>query len=167
MISKATLRYLRIAPRKFRLIIPLIKGKQPEQAISILMSVKKNASKYAMDLIKSAMANAKVKDQHIDISGLRISNMIVNCGPQMKRFRAGSMGRAFTIIKRTCHVTVTLDHEKRTVTEGGAKPGKVKTHKKEESKAVAGKHEKQHTTVKKHKTKESGERIGSGKKGKE
>lgn len=113
MIAKAILRYIRISPRKFRLIIPLVKGKNPEEAIAILTIVKKGASKYAIDMLKSAIANAKRSHQGIDVSSLYISNMTADCGPTLKRFRAGSMGRASTIRKRTSHLTVELDQIKK------------------------------------------------------
>ena len=108
MVSKAILRYVRITPRKFRQIIPLVKGRSPEEAIYILMSVKNKASQYAIDLLKSAIANAK-RLSGLDPSNLYISNMVANCGPTLKRFRAASMGRASTIRKRTSHLIVELD----------------------------------------------------------
>ncbi len=108
MITRAVLRYVRITPRKFRLIIPLVKGKNPEEAVAILSSVKKGASKYGIDVINSAINNAKRK-QGVDISELVISNFVANGGPMLKRFRAASMGRAGMIKKRTSHITVELD----------------------------------------------------------
>lgn len=109
MVSKAILRYVRLSPRKFRLVIPLVKGKKAEEAIAILMSVKKKASFYAIELLKSAIANAKVKVQGIDTSKLYISRMVADPGPMLKRFRAASMGRAGSIHKHTSHLTVELD----------------------------------------------------------
>jgi len=108
MIAKAELRYIRITPRKFRQIIPLVKGKNPEVAMAILANVKKNASLYAIDILKSAVANAK-RVQGVEPSNLYISKLVANCGPQLKRFRAASMGRASTIRKRTSHIIVELD----------------------------------------------------------
>jgi large subunit ribosomal protein L22 len=108
MIAKATLRYVRISPRKVRPVIPLVKGKRAQDAIAVLYSVKKRASQYLIDLIESAMANAK-RLPGIDAANLFVSNIIANGGPQMKRFRAASMGRASTIRKRTSHITVELD----------------------------------------------------------
>jgi large subunit ribosomal protein L22 len=118
MVTRAVLRYVRISPRKVRPVIALVKGKGPEEAISILFSVKKKASQYLIDLLESAMANAK-RIQGIDITDLYISNLVANGGPQMKRFRAASMGRASTIRKRTSHITVELDQ--RTVKAEGPK----------------------------------------------
>jgi len=108
MITRAVLRYVRISPRKVRPVFPLIKGKKPDEAIAILFSVKKKASMYLIELLKSAMANAG-RIQGVDVDDLYISSLVANGGPQMKRFRAASMGRAGMIRKRTSHITVELD----------------------------------------------------------
>ncbi|MDD5428617.1 MAG: 50S ribosomal protein L22 [Candidatus Omnitrophica bacterium] len=108
MITRAVLRYVRITPRKFRQIIPLVKGKNPEEAIAILTSVKKGASKYGIDVISSAINNTK-RMQGVEVADLYISNLVANGGPMLKRFRAASMGRASLIKKRTSHITVELD----------------------------------------------------------
>lgn len=112
MIAKAVLRYIRISPRKFRQVIPLVKGRNPEEAIAVLASIKKGASKYASDLIRSAIANAKRKTGRADAANLYISKLIADCGPSLKRYRAASMGRASPILKRTSHLTVELDEVK-------------------------------------------------------
>lgn len=108
MVTRAMLRYVRISPRKFRLIIPIVKGKNPEAAIMTLSTVKKGASKMAIDLLRSAIANAK-RMQGVDVADLYISRFVANCGPQLKRFRAASMGRASHIRKRTSHIILELD----------------------------------------------------------
>lgn len=128
MISKAELRYIRISPRKFRLIVPLVKGKSADQAIGVLMSVKKKASDIAIQLIKSACANAKNVNKEITPSDLCIAKLIANGGPQLKRYRAGSMGRAGMIRKRTSHILIELDEIKK-------KKEAAKTSAKEEHKA--------------------------------
>lgn len=109
MISRAQGRYIRLTPRKFRQVIPLVKGMKAEDAISILMGVKKKASTYAIELLKSAIANAK-RVQGVDAANLYISRMVANGGPQLKRFRAASMGRAAMVRKRTSHIIVELDN---------------------------------------------------------
>lgn len=141
MIAKAQARYIRITPRKFRQIIPLIKGRNPEEAIAVLTNVKKRASEYAIELLKSAIANAKRLHQGIDVSDLYISNILANCGPSLKRYRAASMGRASPILKRTSHILVELDvrehHEEAAKTKKALKrsnepvhpKGEVKKHK--------------------------------------
>ena len=108
MIAKAQLRYIRITPRKFRQIIPLVMGQSPEDAIAVLMSVKKKASLIAIDLLRSAIANAG-RIQGVDVGNLYVSKLVASGGPQLKRFRAGSMGRAGQIRKRTSHILVELD----------------------------------------------------------
>jgi len=147
-------------------VVPLVKGKKPEEAISILFSVKKRASQYLIELIKSALANAK-RMQGVDASSLYVSNIIVSGGPQMKRFRAGSMGRAGQIRKRTSHITVQLDSatERKVSTETkeskpkqNSAPAKVKAAEKSAKTAAV--------TAKKTKTKEPA-KSETGKKGKE
>lgn len=109
MLAKASLKYIRITPRKFRQIIPLVKGRSAEEAIAILSGVKKGASIHAIELLKSAIANAKRAQQGIDTSTLYISKLIADGGPMLKRYRAASMGRASPILKRTSHITIELD----------------------------------------------------------
>ena len=125
MISKATVRYIRITPRKFRQIIPLVKGRPAEEAIAVLMNVNKKASQYAIELLKSAIANAK-RIQGVQLSNLYISRITANCGPMLKRYRAASMGRASMIRKRPSHVTVELDEIKEKLAAQAPKATKVK-----------------------------------------
>lgn len=165
MIAKATLRYIRISPRKVRPVIALVKGKKAEDAIATLYSVKKRASGLLIDVIESAIANAK-RLPDVDVANLYISNLIANGGPQLKRFRAGSMGRASTIRKRTSHITVELDtligkdgtDSKVSVATAAKKPKNVKV-------STAAKNKEVHA-AKKPKTKES-EKSEHSKKGKE
>ncbi len=127
MVSKAILRYARLSPRKFRLVIPLVKGRAAEEAIAILSAVKKKASGYGIELLKSAIANAKIKVQGLDTSTLYISKMIADPGPMLKRFRAASMGRASSIHKHTSHLTVELDVIKVETSQQEAGKGAEKT----------------------------------------
>lgn len=167
MVTRAVLRYVRITPRKFRQIIPLVKGKTPEDAIAILMGVKKGASKYGIDLISSAMSNAK-RMQGVELSDLYISNLVASGGPMLKRFRAASMGRASLIKKRTSHITVELDRmpseahagtkksheaaEKHPKARQAKKIAAQETHKKEDAK-----HKHKHPDTKKGTTKKGKE----------
>lgn len=129
MISTANVRYIRITPRKFRQIIPLLKGRRAEEALAVLISTNKKAAVYATEAIKSAVANAKRTHQGIDTANLYISKITADGGPMMKRFRAGSMGRASMIKKRTSHITVELDSFETPVAEN-AEASKVKVAKK-------------------------------------
>ncbi len=126
MIAKAKSRYIRISPRKFRQIIPLVKGKRVEEAIALLSSVNKRASVYAIEVLKSALNNAKKLHEDIETSNIYISKMIADCGPILKRFRAASMGRAVMIKKRMSHITVELDELKGPVSAQGSAKKKAK-----------------------------------------
>lgn len=133
MVSKAILKYVRLSPRKFRLVIPLVKGKKAEESIAILSAVKKKGSLYAIDLLKSAIANAKRNVPGLDTSTLYISKMVADPGPMLKRFRAASMGRAGSIHKHTSHLTVELDVMK---SEAPGKTDKAAEEKKVKSKVT-------------------------------
>ncbi len=165
MLTRAVLRYVRISPRKVRPVIPLVKGKSPDEAIAILFSVKKKASQYLIDLLNSAVANAK-RMQGVDAGNLYISNIVACGGPQMKRFRAASMGRAGMIRKRTSHITVELDQ--RQPAGGAAKAAEQHSAEHAKTKGVsrAKKPEAAAEAHKKTKIKEPA-KAASGKKGKE
>ena len=108
MEVKAITRYVRISPRKARLVTELIKGKQVEEALTILRFVPKKAARLVDKTLRSALANAE-QNPNIDVDTLYIKRIFVDGGPTMKRWRARAMGRATKIIKRTSHITVILD----------------------------------------------------------
>ena len=119
----AKLRYLRIAPRKVRLVADLIRGKTVLEAQNILNFVTKKAAKDLLKLLNSAIANAK--NLELDLANLYISKILVDEGPKYKRWRARARGMAAEIQKKTSHVTIILD-------EITKKPKKVKRVKKME-----------------------------------
>ncbi|HWP34307.1 MAG TPA: 50S ribosomal protein L22 [Thermodesulfobacteriota bacterium] len=104
---RARLRYLRIAPRKTRLVVDLVRGKRVDEALRILQFTHRAASLPVMKLIKSAVANAS-QNEAIDVDTLVIKDIQVGPGPTLKRYQPRAMGRAFPIHKRTSHVTVVL-----------------------------------------------------------
>ena len=104
----AKLKYLRIAPRKVRLVADLIRGKRIEEARNILNFTIKKAAPPLLKLLRSATANAKNNFQ-LDESNLYIAKILVDEGPKYKRWRARARGRAEEIQKKTSHVTVVLD----------------------------------------------------------
>ena len=108
MEVKAITRYVRIAPRKARLVTELIKGKPVEEALTILRFVPKKAARLVDKTLRSAVANAE-QNPNIDVDTLYTKRIFVDGGPTMKRWRARAMGRATRIIKRTSHITVVLD----------------------------------------------------------
>lgn len=108
MEVKAVTRYVRIAPRKARLVTELIKGKPVEEALTMLRFVPKKAARLVDKTLRSAVANAE-QNPNIDVDTLYIKRIFVDGGPTMKRWRPRAMGRATKIIKRTSHITVILD----------------------------------------------------------
>ena len=110
MVSKARLRYLRIAPRKVRLVADLIRGKNVEDALSILQFTTKKSSVPLAKLLQSAVANADQKGG-VDVDSLFVKTITVDGGPTIKRFRPRAMGRATPILKRTSHVLIELGQQ--------------------------------------------------------
>jgi len=108
MEVKAKLRFVRVGPRKVRLVADLIRGKGSEEALNILTFTKKAAAKIIIKLLKSVIANATQK-KNIDVDRLYIKKITVDQGPTMKRFQPRALGRATTIRKRTSHITIVLD----------------------------------------------------------
>ena len=108
MEVRAVTRYVRIAPRKARLVTELIKGKPVEEALTILRFVPKKAARLVDKTLRSAVANAE-QNPNIDVDTLYIKSIFVDEGPTMKRWRARAMGRATRILKRSSHITVILD----------------------------------------------------------
>jgi large subunit ribosomal protein L22 len=108
MEAKARLRFVRIAPRKARLVSDLIRGRNSEEALNILSFTKKAAAKIVIKLLRSAIANATQK-KTIDIDRLYVKKITVDEGPTMKRYQARALGRATTIRKRTSHINIVLD----------------------------------------------------------
>jgi large subunit ribosomal protein L22 len=109
MEVRARLRFVRMAPRKARLVADLIRGKRSEDALNILTFTKKAAAKILIKLLKSAIANATQKKKTIDIDRLFVKKITVDQGPTMKRFQPRALGRATMIRKRTSHITIVLD----------------------------------------------------------
>ena len=103
----AKLKYVRISPRKVRLVTDLIRGKKVSDALNILTFLRKKSSKVLFDLVKSAVANAETT-KNMDVDNLFVSSIFVDGGPTMKRFLPRAMGRATTILKRSSHITVVL-----------------------------------------------------------
>ncbi|OZM55907.1 50S ribosomal protein L22 [Lottiidibacillus patelloidae] len=111
MQVKAVAKTVRIAPRKVRLVVDLIRGKAVGEAIAILRHTPKAASPVVEKVLNSAMANAE-HNFDIDPNNLVVSKVFVDEGPTMKRFRPRAMGRASAINKRTSHITVVVSEKK-------------------------------------------------------
>jgi large subunit ribosomal protein L22 len=107
MEVKAVARYVRISPQKVRMLADAIKGKPVDKALSMLRFMPQKAAGIVEKTLRSAVANAD-QQPDIDIDSLIVGNLIVDCGPTLKRFRARARGRGTRIIKRSSHVTVVL-----------------------------------------------------------
>ena len=107
MEAKAYLRYVRISPRKIQIVCDLIRGKDANTAMAILMQTPKAASEPLMKLLKSAVANAE-NNHGMNTDKLYVKEVHVGPGPIMKRVMPRAQGRAFRILKRTSHVTLVL-----------------------------------------------------------
>ena len=111
MEAKATARTVRIAPRKARLVVDLIRGKNLSEAAAILRLTPKAASAVVEKVLKSAAANA-VNNFNMDQENLFVKEAFVNEGPRLKRYRPRARGRADMILKRTSHITIVLEERK-------------------------------------------------------
>lgn len=139
--TTARLRSLRMAPRKVRLLVDLIRGKKVQDAINQLSFSTKIAAKDVLKLLKSGIANAK-HNHGINEETLVIKTAFVDGGKTLHRSTPRAMGRATPIRKRTSHITLILE---------GVASGEKKVVKKEETEVKA-EEKKEATEVKKAKT---------------
>jgi large subunit ribosomal protein L22 len=100
-------RWVRISPRKVRLVADMVRGANVESALGMLNFVPRRGAKVVSKLIASALANAQ-NDAKLDPDTLVVDKIFVDSGPTVKRWRPRAMGRANRINKKTCHVTVWL-----------------------------------------------------------
>jgi len=107
MEAKAVARYVRVSPRKARLLVDLIRGKSIADAQAILKFSPRAAAEVVEKVLNSAVANAE-KNLHIKADGLFVGSTFVDEGPTLKRIQPRAMGRAFRINKRTSHITVVV-----------------------------------------------------------
>ena len=104
---KAIHRHARIAPRKARLVLDLIRGRDVDEALSLLQFSKKRAAVLVDKVVRSAVANAG--EQEADTGALYVKEAWADPGPTIKRFQPKDRGKAYSIMKRTSHLVVTLD----------------------------------------------------------
>ena len=107
MEAVAKVTHVRIAPRKVRIVIDLIRNKSVGEAIGILKNTPKAASPVVEKLLNSAIANAENNHQ-MDVEKLYVSEVYADQGPTLKRIQARAQGRAFRINKKTSHITIKL-----------------------------------------------------------
>ena len=107
MEAVANLKYLRISPRKVKIVLDLIRGKDVATATAILMATPKAASELLLKVLKSAAANAE-NNHNMDVSKLYVKTCYVDPAKTMKRVMARARGSADRILKRSSHVTMIL-----------------------------------------------------------
>ncbi len=107
---QAHLRYLRIAPRKVRLVADQVRGLPVQQAMDLLLFAKKASARDISKLIRSAVASADKKGG-IDIDNLVVKSIWVDQGPTLRRFLPRARGSASRINKKSSHITVVLEEK--------------------------------------------------------
>ena len=112
MEARASLRYLRITPRKVRVVADLIRGKKVDAALAQLAFVEKRAAEPLAKLLRSAVANADLASKgSIDVDQLRVKSLMVDQGPSLRRYMPRAMGRAFKVLKKTSHISLVISDE--------------------------------------------------------
>ena len=106
----AIVKHVRISSRKVKIVIDLIRGKQVDEALAILMYTPKAAAPVVEKLLNSAIANAE-NNLNMNREELYVAETFADQGPTLKRYWARSHGRADVILKRTSHITVILDQK--------------------------------------------------------
>ena len=107
MEAKATAKYVRMSPSKLKPVTVLVRGKDLNEALTILKFTSGKGAELVEKVVQSAAANAE-NNHDMTPDELYVAEIYANQGPTMKRFRACAQGRASMILKRTSHIAVTL-----------------------------------------------------------
>lgn len=137
MQARAVIKYLRIGPRKVRLVIDAIRRRPVKEAFYRLAVLNKKAARLAEEALKSAVANAKVLK--MDENQLYVSEIKADGGPTFKRFMSRSMGRADRILKRTTHLTVVVKEAEKKIVLPPEEKAALETKAKKKRKLVSAK----------------------------
>jgi large subunit ribosomal protein L22 len=110
MVSKAIARFTRISPRKARVVVDLVRGRQAGEALQLLEFTRKSAAPIVKKLIESAVANAKTRSPGVDVDALFVETAFVDKAPNkhMRRWRPRAMGRATRVQTGLSHITIIL-----------------------------------------------------------
>ncbi|MCJ7806143.1 MAG: 50S ribosomal protein L22 [Clostridia bacterium] len=111
MEAKAHARYVRLAPRKVRAVVDLIRSKNLDEALGILRYTPRRAAEVVAKVVKSAAANAE-NNLELKRGSLYVDQVYVDEGPTLKRVQPRARGRRFMILKRTSHITVVVKERK-------------------------------------------------------
>ena len=118
MRTTARARFVRVSPRKARLVLDQIRGKPVGEALSTLEYTPRAAARLIEKVLRSAIANAEHNHQVRNLDDLRVVQAVADGGPSLKRVQPRAMGRAFFIKHRTSHLTIGVSDE----TNGAARP---------------------------------------------
>ncbi len=109
-LSHAIARFVRMSPQKGRLVADLVRDRYVGEALTILrFSERKKISAILEKVLRSAIANAEQKSEHLDVDRLVVSHASVSDGPRAKRIRPAPMGRAYRYQRRMSHITVVVE----------------------------------------------------------
>jgi large subunit ribosomal protein L22 len=117
--ARAQLKYVRLSPRKVRLVVDLVRGKTLSEARQILQFVPNRSARHLTKLLKSAASNAAANHE-MDRDVLRVTRAYVDQGPSLKRWQPVSRGMAHAILKKTCHITVCVAEDEKLAREKAA-----------------------------------------------
>jgi large subunit ribosomal protein L22 len=111
MEARVVVRFARIAPRKARAMVNLVRGKNAGEALTMLRFTNKAAAKFLTKAIDSAVSNARQKSASVNVDKLYVKTAFVDKGPMrhMRRWRPRAMGRATRIVRGLSHITIILD----------------------------------------------------------
>ena len=110
METRAVAKFVRISPRKIRLVMDQVRGKQVGEALNMLSFAPQRGARILRKLVNSAIANAE-QNTGVDVDSLYIMRVYADEGPTLKRWRPRAQGRATSIRKRTSHLTVVLNEK--------------------------------------------------------
>jgi large subunit ribosomal protein L22 len=110
METNAVAKFVRISPRKIRLVMDQVRGKRVDEALNMLSFAPQKGAQILKKLIDSAVANAE-QNSGVDVDSLFVKRVYADEGPTLKRFRPRAQGRATKIRKRSSHLTVVLDEK--------------------------------------------------------
>ena len=105
--TKASIKFVRMSPRKVRRVLDQIRGRSYREALIILQFMPYRACEPVLKLLRSAVANAE-HNEGLEPADLVVSSAYADQGPSLKRFRPRAQGRAYQIRKPTCHITVAV-----------------------------------------------------------
>lgn len=107
MEVKATAKYLRVSPRKVRMVIDMIRGKKVREAEAILKFCPNKGAEYAIKVLKSAVANAE-NNLSLAKEDLVVTKAYVDEGPSLRRYKPRAQGRADKMVHRMSHITIVV-----------------------------------------------------------